>query len=675
MNFLFPSFLYALSALSIPLVIHLFNLRRYRKVVFTNVRLLKEIEVETRSVKKLKSWLGLACRMLATTFLILAFAQPYIESGMAASEKGGAAIIYIDNSFSMNAEDGGISLLAAAREGASAFIRNRQKIVYIFTNEFSHADFTRYGTGEALEVISKINPCHESRSFSEIISRVGSIRAGDDGISELYLYSDFQASQFGGKKEYRDSTGLSCHYIQLLSENAGNISIDSCRIYNSVLAATAVDTIVVHATNYADYAIENQALRLFVNDRQLSLTSMNLAAGESAAISVPVGISDFGLFSCRFETSDAALQEDNNLYFSFRIDSSLLAYHIGSGEANKYFRAVFQPPFEFLHSQGGQVEIDALERTDLFILRAGDAFNDGLLKEIDRRVSSGAGLFIYFDEAGDYETANDLLTFFNAGRFTGIDTLDFEISVVNTNSDLFKKTIEKMPENAAWPRSTARALFSEHGRIISEDILKFADGKCALRKYSHGRGSVFATAFGLSEESSDFTRNALFVPTAINASYSGRKPGPPYYLLSGDIAIDLSHDAEQYEGTLHLTGNNVDFIPEVRRTEGRSRLFLHDQVNESGNYRLMAADQIQDVVSFNYRRRESDPKHYTTDEIDELIANTGLEKADSFSGNSEYMLSSSLLAQKDQALWKYCIILTILFFVAEIMLLKYLKFQ
>jgi len=47
MQFLYPSFLWALLALAIPIIIHLFYFRRFKKVFFTNVKFLKEVKEET----------------------------------------------------------------------------------------------------------------------------------------------------------------------------------------------------------------------------------------------------------------------------------------------------------------------------------------------------------------------------------------------------------------------------------------------------------------------------------------------------------------------------------------------------------------------------------------------------------------------------------------------------
>ncbi|MFN5705890.1 MAG: BatA domain-containing protein, partial [bacterium] len=78
MNFVYPSFLFALSAIAIPIIIHLIQLRKYKRLYFSNVKFLQNIEQEQRKSNKLKNLLILLVRILTIICLVLAFAQPYI---------------------------------------------------------------------------------------------------------------------------------------------------------------------------------------------------------------------------------------------------------------------------------------------------------------------------------------------------------------------------------------------------------------------------------------------------------------------------------------------------------------------------------------------------------------------------------------------------------------------
>ncbi|NNF81477.1 MAG: hypothetical protein HKM99_01920, partial [Flavobacteriaceae bacterium] len=103
MQFKQPEILYALILLLIPIIVHLFQLRRFKKVPFTNVEFLKTVTKQTRKSRVLKKWLVLATRLLMLAAIILAFAQPFTsenEEALTESE----TVIYLDNSFSMQAK-------------------------------------------------------------------------------------------------------------------------------------------------------------------------------------------------------------------------------------------------------------------------------------------------------------------------------------------------------------------------------------------------------------------------------------------------------------------------------------------------------------------------------------------------------------------------------------------
>ena len=100
MNFLYPGFLFALLAIAIPIVIHLFNFRKFKKVYFSNVQFLAAVEEQNSSREKLKHLLVLLSRILAIFFLVLAFARPFMPSSNQLDNKATSNLVtlYIDNS-------------------------------------------------------------------------------------------------------------------------------------------------------------------------------------------------------------------------------------------------------------------------------------------------------------------------------------------------------------------------------------------------------------------------------------------------------------------------------------------------------------------------------------------------------------------------------------------------
>ena len=98
MQFKHPELLWALLLLLIPIIIHLFQLRRFQKVAFTNVKFLKNVKLQTRKSSQIKKWLTLLTRMLLLACLVFAFAQPFITNSDTFNAKN-ETVIYLDNSF------------------------------------------------------------------------------------------------------------------------------------------------------------------------------------------------------------------------------------------------------------------------------------------------------------------------------------------------------------------------------------------------------------------------------------------------------------------------------------------------------------------------------------------------------------------------------------------------
>src|SRR5690606_38136697 len=112
MQFKHPDILWALLLLVIPVVIHLFQLRRFERTPFTNVAMLQKAVAESRKSNNLKKWLLLMTRLLLLASLILAFAQPFTAAPTALKET--ETVVYLDDSFSMQARSNGLTLLEKA---------------------------------------------------------------------------------------------------------------------------------------------------------------------------------------------------------------------------------------------------------------------------------------------------------------------------------------------------------------------------------------------------------------------------------------------------------------------------------------------------------------------------------------------------------------------------------
>lgn len=169
-----PLFLIGLVAVGIPIAIHLLQLRRYKKVYFSNVEMLEALQEEDRRQRNLRQWLILLARVLAIVFLVLAFCRPVIKNPASQLKAGGTAVsVYLDNSYSM--ECGGLdgSLMESARQKAreiAAAYRPGDQF-QLLTNDLAGDQFHWLSREEFLQAVDAVQTSAVSQQLSSVARR------------------------------------------------------------------------------------------------------------------------------------------------------------------------------------------------------------------------------------------------------------------------------------------------------------------------------------------------------------------------------------------------------------------------------------------------------------------------------------------------------------------------
>ncbi|MBK7855541.1 MAG: BatA domain-containing protein [Bacteroidetes bacterium] len=288
LQFVSPSFLWCLLLVSIPIIIHLFNFRRFKKVLFTNVKFLKELKEETNSRSRLKHLLVLLMRILAVAFLVFAFAQPFIPAQKQTMAVGQNVIsIYLDNSFSMMSESEEGNLLELAKNKATeitnAFPASTQ--FQILTNEFAGVQQRLLSKEEAEDEIAKTKISPNSRTFNDVIARQQEMFSASNIVDKrIYYISDFQKSVLPAS--LRSDTTINLNLVALKSNSAANVYIDSCWLSSPVVMQNEQVVLTVMFKNSGDEAVDNIPVKLVVNGLQKAVATVAVAAqGEATCCS------------------------------------------------------------------------------------------------------------------------------------------------------------------------------------------------------------------------------------------------------------------------------------------------------------------------------------------------------------------------------------------------------
>jgi len=180
-----PDVLYFLFLLIIPILIHLFQLRKYKTTKFSNVALLEKIKLQSRKSSTIKKWLVLMTRLLGLAFLILAFSKPYIPNTESALKDTEVAI-YVDNSFSMELPGNQVSLLEEAKQNLWDQLGEQQQFS-LFTNTNSWKHTTK---SDIKNDFFNIDFTPVSLEFQSILLKAESMYKSQETSKSLFIITD-----------------------------------------------------------------------------------------------------------------------------------------------------------------------------------------------------------------------------------------------------------------------------------------------------------------------------------------------------------------------------------------------------------------------------------------------------------------------------------------------------
>lgn len=185
-------------------------------------------------------------------------------------------------------------------------------------------------------------------------------------------------------------------------------------------------------------------------------------------------------------------------------------------------------------------------------------------------------------------------------------------------------------------------------------------------------GQIFLAATGLEETDGNLSKHPLFVPLMYKIAFESAKDQPLFYTIAKDNVITLPSVKLGANQSLKLIGDGFEVIPDISHQNGKTLLYIADQIQKSGFYNVKKADSTLAVVAFNDNRAESNMKYDSQSDLEERF---GTQKVHFIDAKKENI--SSAIAEKNNGteLWKLCLILSLIFIAAEILLVRYFKPQ
>ncbi len=680
MKFLYPEFLYALIALAIPVIIHLFNFRRYKKVKFTNVAFLREVRERTQSSQKLKHLLVLAARMLMLAFLVMAFAQPIVPHENAAQIQSEKSVsIFVDNSFSMQAENSEGPLLHQALSKARSVAKSYPATAnfQLLTHSFA-GNHQRFTTQEDfLERLEEVEIVPQSRKLSEIINRQRDLLASAQNTDrDIYIISDFQQQMCDFESLQPDST-MQLHFLPIGIQTAENVFLDSLWFSTPFHNLNQQEKLNIRIRNHAEKTAENLPMNMRLNGAQAAIGTYHIIPQSATDTAMFFNNNAPGIQQGYVDIDDYPITFDDRYYFSFSVDSVLKVLEIASSsDETSYFSRIFDedPQYHFSSTDKRSIDYSGLKSQHFIVLNELNEMSTGLQSELEAFISNGGSVFLVPGLSIDGQNLNAFLQRFQGPAFTRVVESETRVNEIDTDAPFYSNLFDRIPSNMDLPTALSYYQLSRNVTGRDQSLMTLRTGDPFLSVVPHGSGRLYISAVPLSTDKNNFARHAIFVASVLRMSEFSRPSTPISYDLGDDMAISIGNFIPQGDQVFRISDMTGDFevIPEFSYIDGKGYLFIHDQIEKAGNYLIHLNDEPVLGVAFNYPRSESALHYYTAGQLKLALDNRGIPHV--ILDQSGDALEASLISlEAGEKLWKLFLMVALLFLLVETLLLKFWK--
>ncbi len=687
MNFIYPGFLFALSALAIPVIVHLFNFRKFKKIYFTNVRFLREIKQDTQSRSKIKHLLILLSRILAVSFLVLAFAQPYIPATKGVVMSGTRAVsVYIDNSFSMDALGKNGSLIETAKKKAREIVGAYKTTdrFQLLTNDFEARHQRLLNRDEFLQLVDEVQTTASVKNLDEVVSRQTEALNSAEGIDAragklAYEISDFQKTT-SDLEEIKSDTNLSISLVPVVRAKVNNLFIDTCRMNTPFIQINSVNELTVKIRNNSTESAENIPVKLMINGVQKALSSVKVEAKGSVEAKLSFTITEAGWQQAQVSLTDYPVTFDDDYFFSFDVKEHLNVLSVNGNSANPYLQALFGNDTYFVlnNASVNQVDYSSFKTYQLILLNEVKEISSGLAQELKKYIENGGTAFIFPSPETDVTSYRGFLESLGINYPVQLITTEDKVARIESQHSIFADVFENkksVPENLDLPVVKKYFQISKNLKTKEETLLKLISGNTLLFLNDYKKGSVYLSSVPLNEEFSNLPRHAIFVPIMLKAAFRASSEVHPSLVIGRDDEIESGNLVNNGENVFHLKNDEMkfDIIPEIKNIESKSYISVHDQIKKAGNYRLTGENKIQSYLSFNYDRNESELTCLSPDDLTEIIQKRSDLKLNSINPESVDLTHTIAQLTEGVRLWKYCILLALIFLAIEVLLIRFVR--
>lgn len=644
-GFLNNTLLFALAAVAAPLLIHLFARQRRKRLLFSQVKLLKHLQV--RRVKRLRllQILILIIRCLAILCIVLAFARPAIRSVRllsANTNSGSAQICLLDASMSMDRGDVFEKSIVRARDWGNLLTQSDKSALFILDRSNTYSAQWVYDANPHLFLLKNatVNPIRST--LRSLIPQLNLLLDQNRELNrEIFLFTDLQKNSFLQKSDSIVVVNENVSVFVVSPEaSRENAAIVDGGVVSQILLPGMPFRVFAQVKNFGTEPLNGLSVRVLINGNASAGQSLNLAPNAQKSLEFQIRPEFSGPFTGEIVIDDDILAWDDRYYFTGsipeRIDVALvghrpedlypidLALSVFEQEKGVFFTEVFADGKDWAGSLGTKDVAFLCNYPELSELES---------EAIETFLRAGKGLFVIpgpQTNAVNYQ--NRLfgpvfdLTINQAELISSEEEAisnSWTIARTDWNHPLFEDLFESENPKITSPNVFRRLNFSG---MEYESVLSFRDDSpFLLEKNVKTRGSILALATGIDASWSDFQFSTLFAPLIYRAGlFLGQvNNGERKVVFAGESLVhtQASESLSDRYSVIDPNNNRIVLNPEIRSGEIQLRV---ERAAVPGFYRFYENEKSIGVRSVNVSPLESDLETLEPDSLKRFFPNSNI---------------------------------------------------
>jgi hypothetical protein len=642
MQFKHPEILYFLFLLVIPILVHLFQLRRFKKEFFTNVRFLKELSIQTRKSSKIKKWLLLATRLVLLSFIIIAFAQPFFKAKDAKNSSNEMYIV-LDNSFSMQAKGQKGELLKRAVQELLENTPENQTFSLITNSEtFWNTDIKSIRT-ELQNIKYSALPFQLESAMAKIKSRKSAFN------KDVVVITD--AVDLEPKQLKSIDSDFNTYFIIPKAEQKNNASIDSVFIHQTL------DDFYEIGLKLSAFGEKNKQIPVALyNQKKLIAKTLTKLETTHKTLYFTIPKKDFHGYA---SIIDNGLEYDNNLYFSISKPKKNNVISIGQAEKSNFLSRIYtNEEFNFMNFPIETLDYNALEKQNSIILNELDEIPQALQTTLRSFVEKGGNLVIIPSATIATANFNTFLGLLGNIQFKSLENKEKLVTKINFNHPLFSGVFENKINNFQYPKTkkSFEIVGSNPAALYNEDQTPF------LTSINKPISSIYIFTAPINSENSNFQQSPLIVPTFYKMGINHQNNGVNAITIgtNNPFLVDATLSKDEI---LKVKNETETFIPIQQILNGKVKLTFNDFPEQAGNFGIYNQNEQLQNISFNYNRTESNLAQANKDALSDYKTIDSIDT----------VFDSLQTDRTDNQIWKWFVIFALLFLLTEMAIIRFVR--